>query len=132
MARILVCEHDFLDRSELIRVLSSFGQCDAVTDAEECLEAFAAALAGDAPYDLVTLDRRSITDTDTRLLLESLRALEAGGEASRTSRVLLTHVDASQVDPGLGDLECLCDGRLGMPADVNEVQEQLRAIGLSC
>ena len=127
MVRILVCEHDFLDRSEMLRVLTAFGECDAATSAEECLAAFAAALGSDHPYDLVTLDPRLIT-TDGQILIQCLRLLEEEREAAIRSRVLMSD---RQGLADLGALEALYDGRIRKPADVGEVQERLRAMGLS-
>lgn len=129
MVRILVCEHDFLDRSAMLRVLSAFGECDAATSAEECLAAFAAALRGDHPYDLVTLDPHLIT-TDGKILVECLRLLEADRDVLTRSRVLMTRSHPQGL-ADLGALEALYDGRIHKPADFGEVQKRLRAMGLS-
>lgn len=54
--RTLVVDDDFVSRSQVKALLSTFGDCDGVPDGTVGLELFKAAHREQTPYDLVVLD----------------------------------------------------------------------------
>jgi len=54
--RVLVVDDDYVSRSKLKAVLSSFADCDAAPDGEIALKMFQKAHEESVPYDLITMD----------------------------------------------------------------------------
>ncbi len=55
-ARILVVEDDFVSRKLIQKLMTEYGTCDMAANGQEGIDAFIAAHAEKAPYDLVCLD----------------------------------------------------------------------------
>lgn len=54
--RVLIAEDEFTSRRLMQGILSPYGECVAVADGREAVEAFQAALDEDRPFDLVCMD----------------------------------------------------------------------------
>ena len=54
--KILIAEDEFVSRTKLEKILSSYGECHVTVDGSEALLAFKAALETNEPYDLICLD----------------------------------------------------------------------------
>ncbi|MEI7892892.1 MAG: response regulator [Myxococcales bacterium] len=54
--RILIVDDDYVSRTQLKALLSSYGDCDAVPDGELALQMIRRAREESVPYELVTLD----------------------------------------------------------------------------
>jgi two-component system, chemotaxis family, chemotaxis protein CheY len=54
--RSLVVDDEFVALHKMIGLLAPLGECDAATNGQQAVDMFCTALAGDKPYDLVTID----------------------------------------------------------------------------
>ncbi len=73
--KVLIAEDDDVSRKILIRILSQLGECDAVIDGAEAVEAFELAWEDNEPYDLLLLDIM-MPEVDGQEALKRIRKIE--------------------------------------------------------
>lgn len=71
----LIVEDEFSARVLLTNLLADYGECDVAVNGKEAMDAFAAALDSDEPYDLVCLDIM-MPEMNGHETLEAIRHLE--------------------------------------------------------
>lgn len=73
--KILIADDELHNRMLLQKILSPYGECDAVVNGKEVVDIFELALQDADPYDLVCLDIM-MPEMDGQEALERLRAVE--------------------------------------------------------
>ncbi len=89
--RFLVVEDETTSRHLLKSILSAHGDCDAVTDGDEAIEAFRKALDEDKPYSLICMDIM-MPKMDGQTALTEIRKVEKekGIRGSRKVKAIMT------------------------------------------
>ncbi|WP_421901684.1 response regulator [Maridesulfovibrio sp.] len=73
--RILIVEDELASRKFLTHVMTSYGECDAVEDGAEAVQAFTEALESGNRYDLICLDIM-MPEMDGQEALKEIREIE--------------------------------------------------------
>lgn len=129
--KTLIVEDDPTNRLVLQGLLSRFGECEAVVNGAEAVEATASALTVGAPYDLICLDIM-MPEVDGLEALNQIRNAEArmGLTSTHDSKIIMitSLTDAQNV---VSAFYGLCDGYLPKPVDGLRLLELLRELNLS-
>jgi two-component system chemotaxis response regulator CheY len=128
--KTLVVEDDSTNRLALQALLSRFGECHAVVNGTEAVEAAANALTIGKPYDLVCLDIM-MPELDGHAALNQIRNAEArmGLTSSHGAKIVMitSLTDANNVVKAFYGL---CDGYLPKPIDGVRLLELLKDLNL--
>ena len=128
--RILIVEDEFISRSLLLALLSSYGACDVAVDGREAVAAVAQAILEQNPYSLVCLDIM-MPDMDGHQALEALRKAEteAAIPPERRAKVVMTTA-LSDYDNFHRAYQASCDSYIVKPISKSVLTRQLRRIGI--
>ena len=128
--RFLVVEDEPVSRAVLTRILSAFGECDAVADGEEALTHVANSYADKLPYDLILLDI-SLPGTDGQEVLNRIRDMEEDLNLAPEKGVKVI------ITTGHDDEETIfaahvsgCHAYLVKPISKNQIMTELANLGL--
>jgi two-component system chemotaxis response regulator CheY len=128
--KTLIVEDDLTSRLFLQEVLKKQGPTDTAATGFEAINAFQAALAARAPYDLICLDIM-MPELDGQKVLKEIRRLEAeaGIAAGEGVRVIMTTAlgDSKNVMAAFREQ---CDAYLVKPVDMGKLFSHLRTFGL--
>ena len=128
--RILIVEDDVTSRRFLHDFLSKYGQCDAVVDGLEALEAFLISIKDEKTYDLVCLDIM-MPKVDGVATLKAMRDLEKqkGIPPEKKAKVIIISAldDKEFVKKAF---EVGCDGFASKPISTEQLGENLKKLGL--
>lgn len=131
MMKALIVEDDFTGRMLLQRLLGQFGECHVAVNGAEAMQAFHAAHAENAPYQLICLDIM-MPEMDGHTVLKNIRAYEkeAGLQVGEGAKVIMTTAlkDSGNV---FAAFDSLCDAYLAKPIDRNKLFEYLRSFNLT-
>ena len=126
----LIIEDDLTTRLILSKWLSKYGQCDAVPNGFEGLDAFRLALKSGCPYKLVCLDI-NMPGLDGHETLTALRKCEkaAGLEIGQGVKILMitANEDSGNV---LQAFRANCDGYMVKPLEKVKLMTHLHDLGL--
>jgi len=128
--RILIVEDDTNSRRFLQKFLSKYGECDAVVDGLEALEAFILSINDEKNYDLVCLDLM-MPRVDGVSTLKAIRDLEKQKKVRLEDRVkviITTALDDQEFVKKA--LELGCDLFISKPIDIQLLTKGLVTIGL--
>jgi two-component system chemotaxis response regulator CheY len=129
--RILLVEDDFGSRRLMQKLLADYGDCDAVVDGEEALEAFRLAWEDNNPYDAIFLDIM-IPKIDGQMTLKKIREMEKqiGINQMDESKVIMT----TMMDDPKNVIEAYSKGGassyLVKPVDKDKINQELVKVGL--
>lgn len=128
--RILIAEDDPASAKYMQGLLSRIGECTVTADGQQALEAFAAALDADRPFDLACLDIM-MPRMDGHEALERLRALESerGIKPAREVKVIMTTA-LGDVRSVMGAYKQGATAYVTKPIDPQKLLETIRALGL--
>ncbi len=126
--RILVVEDDFLSRSLLSKIVSSYGQVDVAVDGKEAVDAVKRSYAAGAPYHLVFLDIM-LPKKDGQTALREIRAHEEslGVSAPDVCKVVMATAlgDAKNV---MGAFGSQCEAYITKPFSKHAIEVELRKL----
>jgi len=128
--KILIVEDDASSRKFLQKFLSKYGECDAVVDGLEALEAFIISINDEKPYDLVCLDLM-MPKVDGVATLKAIRDLERQKKVwleDRVKVIITTALDDQEFVKKA--LELGCDLFISKPIDIHLFTKGLVTIGL--
>lgn len=126
--RILIAEDDFASRKFLLKFLTKYAEVDVTVDGQEAVNAFELALEDDEPYDLVCLDVM-MPNMDGLEALEAIRQIEAGCNAAKRARVIMTTAlnEVNQVDKAF---QLGCEGYAVKPINTEKFLMIMDKMGL--
>jgi two-component system, chemotaxis family, chemotaxis protein CheY len=91
--KILIVEDDLTSRFVLKKMLTPYGECDAVVNGREAVEAFNLALETKVPYDLICLDIM-MHEMDGRTALRLIRQSEKDSDIHPKNEVKIVMMTA--------------------------------------
>jgi len=129
--RVLIVEDEFVSRSLLLALLSSYGSCDIAVDGREAVAAVAQALNEHYPYTLICLDIM-MPDMDGHQALEGIRKVEAvaGVVPDQRAKVVMTTALSDYANFHRA-YQGSCDSYIVKPISMPVLTRQLRRIGLT-
>lgn len=129
--RVLIVEDEFVSRSLLLALLSSYGACDIAVDGREAVDAVTQALDEHYPYRLVCLDIM-MPDMDGHQALEAIRKVEAvsGVLPDQRAKVVMTTALSDYANFHRA-YQGSCDSYIVKPISMPVLTRQLRRIGLT-
>lgn len=128
--RTLVVEDDFTCRLFLQAFLSRYGECHAVVNGQEAVDAFRMSQQTGNSYDLICIDIM-MPEMDGQTALKHIRELEeADGtlSSSGTKIIMITALD----DPKnvFASFKSLCDAYIFKPVDSTRLLQELKSLAL--
>jgi len=127
--RILIAEDDFASRKFMLKFLTKYAEVDVTVDGQEAVNAFELALEDGEPYDLVCLDVM-MPNMDGLEALEAIRQIEAGSDAAKRARVIMTTAlnEVNQVDKAF---QLGCEGYAVKPINTEKFLMIMDKMGLA-
>jgi two-component system chemotaxis response regulator CheY len=127
--KTLIVDDDFSSRLLLQRFLAELGETNVASEGQEAVSAVRAALAMNAPYDLICLDIL-MPGLDGQQALEAIRALEAGAEGGQPSKRARVVVTTALGGDALDAVREQADAYLFKPVRKERLIETVRQLGL--
>ena len=129
--KILVVDDETVSRKKLQKIMSSFGECEAVESGKAAIKSFEQAWASFTPsFDLITLDV-SMPEMDGTEVLKRIRELEIKKEVPLKKRVKIFMVTSnSEKDTVATSVEAGCDDYIVKPFDKEILLAKLKRCGL--
>jgi two-component system, chemotaxis family, chemotaxis protein CheY len=127
--KILVVDDEMVSREKMKMIMSHFGQCEAVENGAQAMEAFAKAWESWTPYDLISLDVQ-MPQMDGIEVLGKIRGLELLKGVSENHRAKVVMVTARS-DKGT-IVSCIqggCNEYVVKPFDKATVAKKLAKLG---
>ncbi len=128
--RILIVEDDLTGRKFLNDYLSRYGECDAVVDGLEALDAFLLSIKDRKPYDLVCLDIM-MPKVDGVTVLKAIRDLERQRKIPVEKQVKVIVATAfNDKEYVQKAIETGCDAFASKPISTGQLAEVMKKVGL--
>ena len=128
--KILLAEDDYASRRFTTKLLSKYGEVDAVVDGEEAVAAFEMAAEDGEYYDLVCLDIM-MPNTDGVEALAKIREMEDKMRIADEDRANIIMISAlSEMNYVKGAFELGSDGYAVKPLDTEKFEEVLSKLEL--
>jgi len=113
----------------MLRLLSSYGDCDVAVDGKEAVQAFRSALEEKEPYDLICLDVM-MPELDGQAVLRVTRRIEeeVGAPISGRVKIIMT----TSLDDRKNVMEAIqsqIDAYIIKPGDKKTLMEELQSLG---
>ncbi len=126
--KVLVVEDDYASRAVLHRLLMPFGQTEIAVTGNQAVSAFALALKGREPFDLVCLDIM-LPGMDGQSVLKEIRTLESAGAREPRKPVKVVMTTALSDRTNVVEAIKQCDGYLVKPFDNKKLVQCLKDLG---
>jgi len=128
--RTLIVEDDFISRFLLQSFLAPYGECYAVINGREAVEAFRLAKDSEAGFDVICMDIM-MPEMDGQAALAKIRALEASAGTLPGEGVKIIMVTAvPDIKVMATSFQLGCDAYLRKPVDTEELLQYLRSFNL--
>jgi two-component system chemotaxis response regulator CheY len=128
--KTLVAEDDRTSRLMLQKLLSSYGDCHAVENGKEAVDAFRSAKAAKNGYNLVCLDI-VMPEMDGQTALKQIRTLEQNYAVPANDQVKVIMTTAlDDVQHVMAAYQGSCDAYLIKPFDPDKLLEHLKRLKL--
>ncbi|OQX08826.1 MAG: hypothetical protein BWK76_23055 [Desulfobulbaceae bacterium A2] len=129
--KCLVVEDEFISRTLLTELLSSYGTCHVATNGLEAVEAFQNAMEDGQPYDLICLDIM-MPHLNGQEALQRIRALEA--ESGLSGLDMVKVIMTTALDDSKNIMQAFtkgnCEAYLTKPLDQHKLLKHLRELQL--
>lgn len=130
--RILIVDDDYVSRTKLKALLSSYGDCDTAPSGKLAFEMFKAAYEEDLPYELITMDV-DMPEERGQAIVKKIREWEAAEKIhlrGTEARILMVTV-MSAAKEVVSSFRQGCEGYLVKPVTPDKLREALLQIGLA-
>lgn len=129
--KILIADDESPNRVLMQKLLGGLGECHAVVNGRETVEAVEMALADQAPYDLVCLDIM-MPEMDGQDALKRIRALERKNKISPKNEATILMITALDTQKSVVEafFKGNCTDYLAKPITRNKLFEKLRDLDL--
>lgn len=129
--KILIADDELVSRKLMERILTGYGECEAVESGTATLEAFKTAEENGKPFDLITLDI-SMPDMSGLDVLFQIRAMEKQKEVPTDKRTVIIMVTASaDKDTIVTAVQSGCNDYIAKPFDRDTLAKKLIKLGLA-
>ncbi len=128
--KALIVEDDYTSRRFMTKLLSEYGEVDAVVDGIEALDAYLLAIQDHQPYDLICLDIM-MPKIDGIKVLKAIRDYETSKcihPEKRVKVIMTTALQDSQMVMQSFDIGC--EAFASKPINVNQFLEVMRNLKL--
>lgn len=127
---ILIAEDDLASRKFIVKIMEKYGTVDSVVDGIEAVDFFLEKLEMGSRYDLVCLDIM-MPRVDGYKVLDAIRKIEKEFKIDDADRCKVIMASAlNEMDQREPSKECIHDGYLVKPIDINKVDELLKKLNL--
>lgn len=128
--KVLVAEDDFISRSLMLKLMSTYGECDLTANGYEAVEAFKSALDSGERYDLVCMDILMPT-VDGYEALKHIREIEKSYNIpeENAAKIIMT----TALNQGRNVIKAFqlgCNAYAGKPIDSKKFINELRKLDL--
>jgi len=129
--KTLIVEDDFLSRSLLSTLLSTYGDCHVAVNGAEAVKAVERAFSDGEPYDLICLDIMMPVMDGQQALIEIRKIEENCASANNTTAriIMVTALDDSK-NIMQAFHQGQCDAYLTKPVDREKLLTRIRDLGL--
>ncbi len=131
--RTLIVDDDYFSRLKLKMLLTTYGDCDAVPNAELAMGMYAMAIKEGVPYSLVTMDINLGNDTNG---IEAIKRIRAFDDENKTysqneEAKIMIITGVANLESQLQAFRNHCDGFLEKPVNTEKIREKLEELGLT-
>lgn len=127
--KILVVDDELVSRKKMVKIVSEFGQVDAVKNGKAAVSSVKTSLEDWKLYNFITLDI-SMPDISGTEVLAAIRKMEdeRGLEDEEKAKILMvtSHSDVETVKACVGK----CDGYVIKPFNKDVLVEKMKKIGM--
>jgi len=128
--RILIVDDEFVSRIKMKKILSEFGECQAVSNGSDALEAYRNARKIKKAFDLITLDI-SMPDMDGTVVLDRIRKTEKVKKIDDHHKVKIIMVTShAQKNIVVKSIKSGCDEYVVKPFKREQLVEKMEKLGL--
>ena len=126
----LLAEDDPVSRTIVQEYLSSFGECEVVTNGQEAMDAFVAAHDAGAPFDLICLDIM-MPEMNGQETLEQIRTYEEDHQivGLKGVKIMMT-TGKSDAKSIMAAFRHQCEAYLIKPITPDDLAEKIKKLGL--
>lgn len=128
MLKILIAEDDMVSRKLLFKVLQEYGECDAVVNGIEAIDAFLLSIKEKQQYDLICLDIM-MPKADGIQVLKTIRDLEKQYKIKKSSKIIMVTA-LSETEVVDDSFEKGADAYATKPIDLDKLIEVMRNLDL--
>jgi len=129
--RILTADDELVSRKLMEKIMTNYGECEAVASGQAAIEAFKTAWHNWIPFDLITLDI-SMPDINGLDVLYQIRSLENEKNVRANKRVIVIMVTASSdKDTIVTAVQAGCNEYIAKPFDRETIAKKLIKLGLA-
>lgn len=128
--KILIVDDELVSREKMKKIMSSYGECQAVENGSDALEIFKTALDQKEPFELLTIDI-SMPDIDGTEVLFSVRKLENDfliPKPNQSKTIMVT--SSSDKDTIITCIQAGCNEYIVKPFDKGVINKKLAKLGL--
>jgi len=127
--KILIVDDEMVSREKMKMIMSHFGQCEAVENGAEAVEAFVKAWEKWTPYDLISLDVQ-MPEMDGIEVVRKIRGLELEKDVSDNNKAKIVMVTVrADKETLVSCIQAGCNDYVLKPFDKAIVAKKLTKLG---
>lgn len=129
--RILIVDDDYISRTKLKALLSSYGDCDAAPSGDIAMQMIKAAYNEAMPYELITMDINmpDIKGTDVVTQIREWEKEKKIYETDSEAKILMVTV-AEEAEKIMSSFKNGCEWYLVKPVTPKSLKESMKMINL--
>lgn len=128
--KILIADDELVSRKLMERIMTSYGECQAVDSGQAALLAFKTAWENETSFDLIALDI-SMPDMSGLDVLFQIRQMEKAKEVPANKKAVIIMVTASaDKDTIVKAVQTGCNDYIAKPFDRDTISKKLIKVGL--
>lgn len=129
--KILVVDDELVSRKKILRIMQSFGECEAVEKGADAVVAFTEAWDAGMPFDMISLDI-VMPDMSGIDVLNSIREIEKEKGLPKKNQVKIMMVTShSDKDNVIASMKAGCNNYIVKPFDRERVARKMESLGFN-